>query len=116
MAISKITSKNVNERLGQFYNNNTESVNWWNYYLKVIYYILISISILLFIFRQQYKKIKMYVFFVTILLLPYLFDRYYAFIMRTFRHFKLDNIYFIFTISVITIIFTLNYVSKLPFY
>ena len=50
--------KNVNERMGQFYFENTGYVEGFNYYLKIFYYILITISIFLFFYKQQYKKIK----------------------------------------------------------
>ena len=107
--------KNVNERLGQFYFENTELVSAFNYYLKIFYYILIVVSLFLFIYKQQYKKIKMYVFFVTILIFPYLLNKYYTFVMSLFRHFKLDNFYFIFLVTVLSAIFVLNFTSKLPF-
>lgn len=107
--------KNVNERMGQFYFQNTELLEGFNYYLKIFYYILIGISLFLFIYKQQYKKIKMYVFFLTILLFPYLLNKYYTFVMGLFRHFKLDNFYFIFFVTVISAISVLNFTSKLPF-
>ena len=107
--------KNVNERMGQFYFDNTESVESFNYYLKILYYILIGISVFLFIFKKQYKNFKMYVFFVTILIFPYLLNKYYTFVMGLFRHFKLDNFYFIFLVTVLSAISVLNFTSKLPF-
>ena len=107
--------KNVNERMGQFYFENTGYVEGFNYYLKIFYYILITISIFLFFYKQQYKKIKMYVFFVTILIFPYLLNKYYTFVMGLFRHFKLDNFYFIFIVTVLSAISVLNFTSKLPF-
>ena len=57
----------------------------------------------------------MYVFFVTILIFPYLLNKYYTFVMGLFRHFKLDNFYFIFIVTVLSAIFVLNFTSKLPF-
>lgn len=108
-------TKNINERLGQFYYNNTETVDWWTYYLKIVYYCLIVTSLFIFIFKKQFREIKMYVFFVTILFMPYILDKYYAFIMRTFRHFKLDNVYFIFITTMLFVISILNFTSKLPF-
>ena len=107
--------KNVNERMGQFYNNNTESVTWLNYYLKVIYYFLIASSIFIFVYKKQFRKIKFYLFYVTILLFPYFLNKYYNFIMRTFRHFKLDNVYFIFAITMMSTISFLTFISKFPF-
>ena len=107
--------KNVNERMGQFYNNNTEFVSWWNYYLKVFYYFLIASSIFIFIYKKQFRKIKFYLFFVVILMFPYLLNKYYNFIMRTFRHFKLDNVYFIFAITMMSAISFLTFISKFPF-
>ena len=108
-------TKNVNERLGEYYYKNTTIINWWLYYLKSFYYILIACSLFIFIYKKQFRNIKIYLFYLTILLLPYLLDYYYAFIMRTFKHFKLDNVYFIFFVSFISIVFTLNKVSKIPF-
>jgi hypothetical protein len=108
-------TKNINERLGQFYYNNTETVDWWTYYLKIVYYCLIVTSLFIFIFKKQFREIKMYVFFATILFMPYILDKYYAFIMRTFRHFKLDNVYLIFIVTMLFVIGILNFTSKLPF-
>lgn len=108
-------TKNINERLGQFYYNNTETVDWWTYYLKIVYYCLMVTSLFIFIFKKQFREIKMYVFFATILFMPYILDKYYAFIMRTFRHFKLDNVYFIFITTMLFVISILNFTSKLPF-
>ncbi len=108
-------TKNINQRMGEFYYNNTEEVDWWTYYLKLLYYALFIISVLIFLFKSQFKKIKIYIFYLTILLMPYLLNKYYAFIMRTFRHFKLDNVYFIFIITMISVISILNFTSKLPF-
>jgi hypothetical protein len=107
--------KNVNHRLGEFYYNNTEDVTGFTYYLKILYYVLFVISLLIFLFKNQYKKIKMYIFYLTILFMPYLLNKYYAFVMTTFKHFKLDNIYFIFIITIISIINILNFTSTLPF-
>ena len=108
-------ANNINERLGQFYYNNTETVDWWTYILKVIYYVLIAISILTFIVKKQFRNAYIYVFLFTIILMPYALDKYYAFIMRTFKHIKLDNVYFIFIITMLSVIYILNYTSKLPF-
>ena len=65
--------------------------------------------------KSQFRKIKMYVFFLTVLIMPYLLNKYYTFIMSTFKHFKLDNVYFIFILTIISLISLLNFVSKLPF-
>jgi len=108
-------TKNVNERMGQFYNNNTEFVSWWNYYLKMFYYFLIAFSVFIFIYKKQFRKIKFYIFFATILMFPYLLNKYYGFIMRTFRHFKLDNVYFIFVVTMMSAISFLTFISKFPF-
>jgi|TARA_B110000261_G_C13055745_1_gene346072 hypothetical protein len=108
-------TKNINERLGQFYYNNTETVDWWTYYLKILYYGLIIVSLFIFIFKRQFRQIKMYIFFATILIMPYILDKYYAFIMGIFKHIKLDNIYFIFIVTMLSVIGILNFTSKLPF-
>ena len=107
--------KNVNERLGQFYYNNTQDVDWLSYYLKIMYYGLIIVSVVIFMVKSQFRKIKMYVFFLTVLLMPYLLNKYYTFIMGTFKHFKLDNVYFIFILTIISLISLLNFASTLPF-
>lgn len=107
--------KNVNQRLGEFYYNNTEIVDWWKFYLKIIYYILLVFSVVIFITKSQYKKSRMYLFFVTMFIFPFILEKYYNAIMRTFRHFKLDNIYFIFLLTIFTIIGILSFVSQFPF-
>ena len=107
--------KNVNQRLGEFYYNNTENVTGFTYYLKILYYVLFVISLLIFLFKNQFKKIKMYIFYLTILFMPYLLNKYYTFIMGTFKHCKLDNVYFIFIITIISVISILNFTSTLPF-
>lgn len=107
--------KNINHRLGEFYYNNTEIVDWWKYYLRIIYYILLVFSVVIFITKSQYKKIRMHLFFVTMFIFPFILEKYYNAIMRTFRHFKLDNIYFIFLLTIFTIIGILSFVSQFPF-
>ena len=57
----------------------------------------------------------MYIFFATILIMPYMLDKYYAFVMGIFKHIKLDNIYFIFIVTMLSVIGILNFTSKLPF-
>jgi len=124
--------KNVNNRLATFYNYNTGIVNSILYYLRIKYWIVLCVIVILMIWKKQYKNMTMWVFPILILLFPLFFEKgihfkipglnkyfvipsIYERVVQSFKHTKVDNIYFIFFSIIIGIILLFNYVSTLPF-
>lgn len=124
--------KNVNYRLAHFYNYNTtiiKSILWW---LKVIYWIFYVIMVVLFILKRQFKNVKSWPFILFAGLFPLLFEyglswknpfkkeiskvpSVYEVIFDTFKHNKIDNIYFIsFSLVVLTLL-VFSFFSMLPY-
>ena len=124
--------KNVNYRLAHFYNYNTtiiKSILWW---LKVIYWIFYVIMFVLFILKRQFKDVKSWPFIIFAGLFPLLFEyglswknpfkkeiskvpSIYEAIFDTFKHSKIDNIYFIsFSLVVLTLL-VFSFFSMLPY-
>jgi len=107
--------KNVNDRIGYFYDYNTNLINSITHYLKIMYWIFVIMSLILFIIKSQFKNLKYYPFLLTVLFLPYFLSKVYIFVMNRFRYFIINNIYLIFFTMVIGIIILFNAASKLPF-
>ena len=110
-----VSKKNVNDRLGYFYDYNTGIMNSIIYYLKIIYWILFAIIVFLLIFKKQFRDLNYYPFIISILVLPFALNSFYIFIMNRFRHFIIDNIYFVFFSTIIIIIGIFQFVSNIPF-
>lgn len=99
-----IGKKNVNKRLGSFYDYNTSVVNSFIWYMKNFVRVLFVISIIILIYKKQYKNTKYYVFYLALIILPYLLSLFYTFIMSKFRYVVINNFYFIFVITILAII------------
>ena len=124
--------KNVNYRLAHFYNYNTSVVNsllWW---LKGIYWFFFVIMAVLFIVKRQFKDVKTWPFILIAGLFPLFFEygiswknpfkkeiskipSIYEMIFDTFKHARIDNIYFIFFTLIILTILVFTFFSKLPY-
>lgn len=108
-------SKNVNDRLGQFYYDRSETIKDITTYLKYIYWFTYIIIIAILLYKKQYQNINYYPYIIIITILPFILSRFYVFIMTRFRYFIIDNIYFIFFTTIITVFFLLNKISSIPF-
>ena len=124
--------KNVNNRLATFYNYNTGIVNTLLYYLKINYWIVFGIIVVLIIWKRQYKDVTMFAFPLLILFFPLFlekgihfkipgFKQYFSIpsiydrVVQSFKHAKIDNMYLVFFSIIIGVIVLFNYVSTLPF-
>ena len=124
--------KNVNDRLATFYNYNTGIVNSILYYLKINYWIVLCVIVILMIWKKQYKDVTMWAFPILILIFPLFFEKGIHFkipvlnkyfvipsiherVVQSFKHAKIDNMYLVFFSLIIGIILLFNYVSALPF-
>ena len=131
--IKKTTGeKNVDSRLATFYNYNTSIVNSVLYYIKILYWLFFIIMVVILIWKLQFRDVTMLAFPLLILLFPLFFEKgihfriplinkyftltsIYDRVFKSFKHVKIDNIYFIFFTLIIGIIFLFNYVSTFPF-
>lgn len=125
--------KNVNDRLAHYYNSKTSSLKSLLHGLRIIYWLSFVCVLILFIYKKQYKDKSYWPMILSMLLFPIIFEQgirfkvpfmgnveyhipsifQYAFIK--FKHFKIDNIYFISFTLIIGYLFLVNYISKLPF-
>lgn len=89
--------KNIDDRLSNFYDINNESLSYWSKgVLFYLYWIMVLITIVILILKKQIRNPKVYPFVLSLIILPFLIHPVYKKILTTMRHFKLDNIYFIF--------------------
>ena len=124
--------KNVNNRLATFYNYNTGIVNSILYYLKMLYWLFLIIIIAVLILKRQYKDVTMWGLPLLVLIFPIFFEKginfkipllnkyivipsIYDRVVQSYKHVKVDNIYFIFFSITIGVIWLFNYVSTFPF-
>tara|TARA_Y100000022_G_C13222577_1_gene363170 strand:+ start:603 stop:1352 length:750 start_codon:yes stop_codon:yes gene_type:complete len=125
--------KNVNDRLAHYYNSKTSNLNSLLHGLRIIYWLSFVCVLILFVYKKQYKDKSYWPMVLSMLLFPFIFEHgirfkvpfmgnaeyhipsifQYAFIK--FKHFKLDNIYFISFTLIIGYLFLVNYISKMPF-
>ena len=108
-------SKNVNDRLGQFYYDRSETVKDVTKYLKYLYWITYGIIVILFLFKKQYRDVTYYPYIIIMVAMPFILSKFYVFIMTRFRYFVIDNIYLIFLTTIIAVFFLLNKISSMPF-
>lgn len=114
--IEETTSKKqVNQRLGYYYSNSSETLNNITYYLKIMYWILVTISIILILYKKKYKQPRYWPYFLFIITFPWLLNLGYTNIMKVFRHFYIDNIYFISVILLLSTLFIFHTFSSIPF-
>ena len=109
------SKKQVNQRLGFYYSNSSETLNNITYYLKILYWILVTISIILILYKKKYKQPSYWPYFLFIITFPLLLNLGYTNIMKVFRHFYIDNIYFISVILLLTTLFIFHTFSSIPF-
>ena len=110
-----LNQKKVNDRLGYFYDYNTSVVNSIIFYLKYFYWLFAALCFLLFFWKRQYRQIKFYPFFITIVLMPFILSYLYVFTMTKFRYFVINNIYLIFFTLIIGILILFEMVTLYPF-
>ena len=109
------SKKQVNQRLGYYYNESTNVLNDIIYYLKIFYWILVVISIGLIVLKKKYKQPVYWPYFIMIVGFPWFLYYGYLNIMKVFRHLYIDNIYFISVLLILTVLFVFNKVASIPF-
>jgi hypothetical protein len=124
--------KNIDYRLAHFYNYNTTVVNSILYYLKIMYWFLYAVLLVLFVLKKQFRNKKAWPFVILVPLFPLLFEwgisfknpfkkeevripSIHDYIFDIFKHAKIDNIYFIFFTLIVLVIAVFSFFSGLPF-
>ena len=80
-----------------------------------MYWILVTISIILILYKKKYKQPRYWPYFLFIITFPWLLNLGYTNIMKVFRHFYIDNIYFISVILLLSTLFIFHTFSSIPF-
>ncbi len=107
--------KYTNDRLAYYYDYNSSVVNSFNNVMFYLYWTLAAIAIFLFIYKKQYYDASYYPFIILIIVTPFLMHKFYELAFSNIKHAKINNLFFIYFIIIITLFFTFNFLSKLPF-
>tara|TARA_Y100000590_G_C15647500_1_gene987449 strand:+ start:604 stop:1377 length:774 start_codon:yes stop_codon:yes gene_type:complete len=110
-----ISKKHVNDRIGYFYDYNTSVVNSIIYYMKIVYWVLFSIMILIFLYKKQYQHFDFYPFIISMSLFPFILNYFFSFLINNFKYFTINNFYLIFLILFVIIILLFEKMSTNPF-
>ena len=122
----------ISNRMTNFYSKKTENVLDFTFYLKIVYWILFIVIIILLIAKKQYAEVKFWPMILAILLFPLIFMKslifqmpiankqvkipsVFDYLFENFQHYKIDNIYFISFIITGGLILIYTLISKLPF-
>ena len=109
------SKKYTNDRLAYYYDYNSGVVNSFNNSMFYIYWTLTTISILLFLYKKQFNNASYYPFIVLILVTPFLLHKSYELVFSNLKHAKVNNLFFIYFVLIISLFFIFNFLSKLPF-
>lgn len=104
-----------NDRLAYYYDYNSSVVNSFNNTMFYLYWTLAAISIFLFIYKKQFFDASYYPFIILIIVAPFLMHKFYELAFSNIKHAKINNLFFIYFIIIITLFFTFNFLSNLPF-
>ena len=109
------SKKYTNDRLAYYYDYNSGVVNSFNNGMFYIYWTLTTISIFLFLYKKQFNNASYYPFIVLILVTPFLLHKSYELVFSNLKHAKVNNLFFIYFVLIISLFFIFNFLSKLPF-
>jgi hypothetical protein len=87
--------QNINNRLSHFYNEKMNYLSNVNSIFFYIYYVFLSIILLITVYKKQYSNLKLLGYILTLGLLPLLIDDIYYHILKGLKHSVVDNIYII---------------------
>jgi len=108
-----VQKEKLNKRISQFYNSDYDFKKTILYYLKIFYFIMVSLSVITIIYKKKHKEKKMYGFLFLLLIIPYfLISNIYKTILNNLGHLKIDVLYVIFLIIIGIITFGLFFISK----
>ena len=80
-----------------------------------LYWILVAIAVFLFLYKKQFKNIAYYPFIVLILVSPFIMHKFYDLAFSNIKHAKINNLFFIYFVIIISLFFIFNFLSNLPF-
>ena len=109
------SKKYTNDRLAYYYDYNTSLVNSFNDKMFYLYWILVAIAVFLFLYKKQFKNIAYYPFIVLILVSPFIMHKFYDLAFSNIKHAKINNLFFIYFVIIISLFFIFNFLSNLPF-
>jgi hypothetical protein len=109
------SDKYTNDRLAYYYDYNSGVVNSFNNVMFYIYWILTGISVFLFLYKKQYYNAAYYPFIVLILVTPFIMHKFYELAFSNIKHAKINNLFFIYFVIIISLFFIFNFLSNLPF-
>ena len=109
------SKKYTNDRLAYYYDYNSGVVNSFNNGMFYIYWTLTTISIFLFLYKKQFNNASYYPFILLILATPFLLHKSYELVFSNLKHAKVNNLFFIYFVLIISLFFIFNFLSKLPF-
>ena len=107
--------KYTNDRLAYYYDYNSSVVNSFNNVMFYLYWTLAAIAIFLFIYKKQYYDASYYPFIILIITVPFIMHKFYELAFSNIKHAKINNLFFIYFIIIITLFFIFNFLSNLPF-
>lgn len=107
--------KYTNDRLAYYYDYNTGVVNSFNNTMFYLYWILVGIAVLLFLYKKQFYNASYYPFIILILVTPFTMHKIYELAFSNIKHAKINNLFFIYFVIIISLFFIFNFLSNLPF-
>ena len=107
--------KYTNDRLAYYYDYNTGVVNSFNNTMFYLYWILVGIAVLLFLYKKQFYNASYYPFIILILVTPFAMHKIYELAFSNIKHAKINNLFFIYFVIIISLFFIFNFLSNLPF-
>ena len=107
--------KYTNDRLAYYYDYNSSVVNSFNNIMFYLYWILAGIAIFLFLYKKQYYDASYYPFIILIIVVPFIMHKFYELVFSNIKHAKINNLFFIYFVVIISLFFIFNFLSNLPF-
>ena len=80
-----------------------------------LYWILAGIAIFLFLYKKQYYDASYYPFIILITVVPFIMHKFYELVFSNIKHAKINNLFFIYFVVIISLFFIFNFLSNLPF-
>ena len=107
--------KYTNDRLAYYYDYNSSVIDGFNNTMFYFYWILTAITIFLFLYKKQFHNASYYPFIILIIVAPFLTHKIYELAFSKIKHASVNNLFFIFSIVIVSLFFVFNFLSNLPF-
>jgi hypothetical protein len=109
-----VNDSNVASRLANYYNSSSEYQTIINEYLKIIYWIVFAVLMILFVFLGGWRNIKSYAFIMTLIFLPmFLMNPLISFVFSKMQHVAIDYFYLGIGALILIIFSCLSYFNNL---